>query len=151
MAYHDDKHESDPSADTAVSEGHLREVVEREAEHAARKAEGIQTEVTQHVSQNAGRSVIGFPKSCADIQQGIAVEVVQKEDAQSGEDSENYHYYFGESGVDYAHERDHRYHHSAYYEQGPSPGSEAVKEALVAGGVDSIHYHCEAEVDDTDR
>ena len=84
VANYHNKDEGDPSANAAVAEGHLRQIVEGEAEHAARKAEGVETEVAQDVAEHSGRGIVGLPQSGADIEQGIAVEVVQEEDAQSG-------------------------------------------------------------------
>ena len=80
MADDYDEDERHP-AETAIAKGLQANGVEGLAEFGTRQAQGIQTQVTQHVTEQARGCVVGLPQTRAHIEQGVAVQVVEEEDA----------------------------------------------------------------------
>ena len=85
-----DEHEWKPSHD-AVSAYHLSKVVERLAEHTARKSEGEETDVTEHVTEDTGCHVVGVPKSRTDVKERVLSWSVEDVDSKGRKGTDNYH------------------------------------------------------------
>ena len=63
-------------------ERHHSKVVESAAEHAAGQSEGIQTDVAQHVAEDAGHLVVGVPQPGSYIEERVAARCVEYEDSE---------------------------------------------------------------------
>ena len=84
MADDYDEDERHP-AETAIAKGLQANGVEGLAEFGTSQAQGIQTQVTQHVAEQARGRVVGFPQARTEVKQRIAFQVVEEENAQGGE------------------------------------------------------------------
>ena len=70
-----DKYEPHP-ANTAVTQSLHTDGVEGLAELGSRQTQGIQTQITQHITEQARGRVVGLPQTRTEIKQGIAVQVI---------------------------------------------------------------------------
>ena len=122
VANNDDEDEEDP-VDATVAQSLHTDGIEGLTEFGTRQTQGIQTQVTQHVTEQARGRVVGLPQTRAHIEQGIAVQVVEEEDAQSGQTADDDNHPLGHRLVHHTHQGETTYDDTAYNEQGPAPST----------------------------
>ena len=151
MPDQDQQDEGDPQDEVrAVPKDHLAHVVERHAEHRACKPERVQTQVAEHVAEQAGHHLVGVPHAQAHVGEFVALGVVEREDADGRDHAEHDHNPFGDGGAHHAGQGDAAHDDAAHDEQGPSERAERSRETVDAYRVDGLDDHGEAEMHHAD-
>ena len=134
-----------------VSQYHYAHVVECHAKHASGKAKSVQTDVTEYVANKAGNHIVGIPKAHSDVGKLVAFGIVEHEYSKGGNYAQYNHDPLCERGVKNTGKRKCSHYDASNHKQGPSPGAKACVEALSPGFVDSLNYHCQADMHHTDH
>ena len=137
MANHHDEDEGNP-ARTAVAQSLQADGIEGFAQLGTCQAKGIKTEVTEHIAQQASGRVVGFPKTRAEIEQRIAVQVVEEEDSQCRQHAKDNDNPFGDSRIEHANQGETTDNDTANDEQRPAPSPQGIGETMMFRGLPSL-------------
>lgn len=118
MAEYKDEYAGNP-APPRIALGHHGQGVEHAAKHAAGQTERIDTYVGKYVAQQTGSHAVGVPQAGTDIDERVALQVVQQENAHGNDATYHIEGDGGNVGGDHFQEIESAHADEAHNEQQP--------------------------------